>query len=143
MEELHFFFNFFTNANPSTLLLKTSERTVVFSLLWFGHSEKKSCKIHQKILWVENPSEFWWILTKFCENSTKFAWIFNSQIFLVNFTWFFFWVIYWFFIDLCMSIKTSKCQLIFFLYSTFQDHFLFIIKPKVIKLSIITITILI
>jgi hypothetical protein len=37
------------------------------------HSEKKSCKIHQKILWVENPCEFWWILTKFCENQQNFG----------------------------------------------------------------------
>jgi hypothetical protein len=34
------------------------------------------------------------IFTKFCQNSPKFAWIFNSQIFLVNFTWFFLWVSY-------------------------------------------------
>jgi hypothetical protein len=37
------------------------------------HSEKKSCKVHQKNKWVENPCEFRWILTKFCENSYKFC----------------------------------------------------------------------
>jgi hypothetical protein len=53
------------------------------------HSEKKSCKIHRKSLW--KFIQILLIFTKFCGHSPKFAWIFNSQIFLVNFAWFFLW----------------------------------------------------